>query len=55
MVYQSILDRAEAEKTLDDQVDISSAYGLAAFENADPTSGPYLYEALAETVPAYES
>ncbi|KAF3298942.1 ATP-binding cassette domain-containing protein [Carnobacterium sp. PL12RED10] len=55
VVYQSILDRAEAEKTLDDQVDISSAYGLAAFENADPTSGPYLYEALAETVPAYES
>ena len=55
VVYQSILDRAEAEKTLDDQVDISSAYGLAAFENADPTSGPYLYEALAENVPAYES
>ena len=55
VVYQSILDGAEAEKTIDDQVDISSAYGLAAFENADPTSGPYLYEALAETVPVYES
>lgn len=55
VVYQSILDRSEAEKTQADQVATSSAYGLAAFENADPTSGPYLYEALAETVPAYES
>lgn len=55
VVYQSILDRAAAEKTQDDQDSSRSAYGLAAFENADPTYGPYLYEELAEIVPVYES
>lgn len=55
VVYQSILDRAAAEKTQDNQDSSRSAYGLAAFENADPTYGPYLYEELAENVPVYES
>ncbi|HCT97164.1 ABC transporter ATP-binding protein [Aerococcus viridans] len=55
VVYQSILDRAAAEKTQADQEATSSAYGLAAFENADSTYGPYLYEELAENVPVYES
>lgn len=54
VVYQSILDRAAAEKTQDDQDSSRSAYGLAAFENADLTYGPYLYEELAEIVPVYE-
>ncbi|MGH2115767.1 ABC transporter ATP-binding protein [Aerococcus urinaeequi] len=55
VVYQSILDRAAAKKMQDDQDSSRSAYGLAAFENADPTYGPYLYEELAEIVPVYES